>query len=347
MKNLFRTILTTSAYISLSLAQDFEAFQRCKGFLSHGDGSKGRTPWVTNFDTMLNPNVENISEFQKAMQVLLDVCNVTDNRDEATAVIKDFEFINGLRPEVGVNGVAYKYVGTEADDRFTYLMFAFRGSVSASDNCATEVYFIGQRSQPCIDAFSLEDLDYVSQANEFILSTVNSLGFNSIDRVKVLLTGHSLGSAMSTYMNTFYQDEANLVAFTPKIRFASFTMAGVGIRSIIASEQSGYTDEGCSVMLYNQHDPVPKLFLQNQVGYICKYPDEQVVEPQSCVECYAADPVTYDGCNICFDDTHYIWFYEDLINGPESTLPTCELVALQFLAMRLSLVLASLTKFNV
>eukprot|EP00924_Labyrinthula_sp_SR-Ha-C_P002568 snap_masked-scaffold_83-processed-gene-0.34-mRNA-1 protein AED:1.00 eAED:1.00 QI:0/-1/0/0/-1/1/1/0/331 len=306
----------------------------CAGFVStpkkHSFQISSNTPWQTIFDTSLLPYVDNVQKFKSAMQPILDVNTVTYVNNENEVNITDFELVGALRPEDGVNAVAYKYTGTQASSKFTYLMFAFRGTISFADNCANEIIFAfgNPRSEACIEAFSVEDLDYVSQADNFISTTISSLNLRRSDRVKVLLSGHSMGSSIANYMNAFYQERSNLKKFKPKVRFASFSIAGVGIKSIIESENSDFNETGCALMLFNQHDPVPKIFEINQAGLQCTFPDEEVPEPESCAECYAADPVTYEGCTQCRYDTHSIRVYRSFISTNTTSIPSCKYVGL-------------------
>eukprot|EP00924_Labyrinthula_sp_SR-Ha-C_P014622 snap_masked-scaffold_34-processed-gene-3.36-mRNA-1 protein AED:1.00 eAED:1.00 QI:0/-1/0/0/-1/1/1/0/348 len=316
----------------------------CKGFVSREGGSLATriynylfgienemiatSPWSVVLDSVLDDSVSDQLQYIGGLTPVFESIGVSYLGTELTQNVTGFTLIAALRPADGLNAVAYLYNGAETfNSDITYVMIAFRGTFSAADSCANEIYFgFGDpRSEACEAAFTLEQLDYVSQADAFVQSVVNSLG---VSKVRLLLTGHSLGSSIGNYMGSFYQNKNNRAGFTSKVRVAAFGWASPGFRSVDAVEPTSVSKLGCNIMAYNNFDPVSATLLANQAGYICTYPEGDITPTEACVECYDQENPSLGTCGACRDETHNFLFYVNLLSDPSVTIPTCEYVPL-------------------
>lgn len=314
------TVLSLSAVVA-----GLAAFSGVEGCSSFRSTASVVTPWATLFDVMTTDNYVStdpvtVGLYRLGVQPLMEATGYAYTGTENSDVVAGHSLIAALRQEVGLNALAYIYDG-ESDA--PSVVFSFRGTFSAADNCANEIFFLGgERSDACIAAFSEDDLDYITQADTFVQDTMESLDLASGSTVRLLFTGHSLGASMAGYMSAYYQTYSNRGYMRNfYFRSAAFTFGSPGFLSVVAAEEDrNVYSVGCHVHVYNPYDPVVLDNVDNQLGRQCPFSTEETPLPDSCAACYSG---TTSECGACRDDTHNFQLYVDLTFAPTTTTPVC------------------------
>eukprot|EP00924_Labyrinthula_sp_SR-Ha-C_P010066 snap_masked-scaffold_40-processed-gene-0.42-mRNA-1 protein AED:1.00 eAED:1.00 QI:0/-1/0/0/-1/1/1/0/351 len=310
----------------------FEDYIRCREFLPTLIGSS--TPWDDLFLQLLGTEKDK-KTYADALFPLDKGLDFMYNGEEPG--LDNYTRILYVSPEAGLHLQAFLYdfpTRIDPSNRTHYLMFTFRGRTTDSDTCANEIYYSyrnesGGRSQSCIDSYTEEEMDYITQADELIRGTIDSLNLEFGQRLKVLFAGYSFGGALAGYMKSWYSARDQMFSFGVNVDFASITWGSPGYRSIIEVEENEVGGPGCSLIRYSPYDPItvaPNAWA-NQAGYMCEYNEDDIEEPETCKTCFAQEFPDYWNCRPCTVDAH-IDHYQDVVEFGNFSVPICTYIPL-------------------